>query len=226
MNSENEKSEKPEPLILRPAHPCSKSVVMITQSENILKITIDHYDEDLRETAKGLGYIWNSPSWTRRITKFKGPAEDRLVEAAYRLLERNFIVCIPSAEYRQRIEEGDFADERTRWIAHRIKPPYAGRFAVSWGRRENFYDEAKKLPGARYCRKSIVVKKEHFEEVMDFAEMFFFELSDGARELIEEAQQERDQYIRVELKPRRQKAAKTDPKAEKVEILDELRDEN
>jgi hypothetical protein len=215
--------------ILRPLAPQTDSIVRITFENDVLYLTIDHYNEDLRLTAKNLGFIWKRPSWARRITKFNGSAEDRIIEAAYRLLERNLIVHIPSAAFSERIENGDFTDEWTRWIAKHSGGKYDGHFSIRWHKSEDFYSEAKALPGARYSKRHVYVKKEHFEQVADFAQIYDFQISDGAYELIEEAKQAQNLQIRVELKPRKKQtpaAKKIQPEDENREILDELRDDD
>ena len=92
-----------------------------------------------------------------------------------------FCVRIFDEDLKNMAINGSYRDEQTRWITKRISGEYTGWFAIRWHRyRENFYREVKRIAGSRWSSPNVVVPPEHFEEVLDFAEMYGFELSDGA----------------------------------------------
>jgi hypothetical protein len=113
------------------------------------------------------------------------------------------------SELREKAIHGDYESECTRWVQKRTTGEYEGWFAINWNWDEDFYDVAKKISGARWNKPSVVVPPANFEEVLDFAKMYGFSVSDLAYEAIEQAHHLRDAalMVRVEAPIERPKAS-------------------
>ena len=217
-----------EPVVLRPAVCDSEEIVSIRVAGATIRTFAD-YSESRRQILKSLRYQWKSPYWERTISSYAGSLEDRLIELSYQLLNSGHIILLPRPDLQERVLTGDYEDEPTRWVMRRVGGKYEDWLAVSWfGRRENFFDQAKLIKSARWSKPAVVIRAQHFEEVLDFAEIHDFRFSDGALELIEMARRKKESAVRVELKPRAKRAknsltaATTAPTGR---IDDELKDE-
>lgn len=90
---------------------------------------------------------------------------------------------------------------------------------------------AKRLKGSRYAPPYVVVPPEHYEEVLDFAQVYGFQLSKGAQDVAESAKARRDAALtaKVERVPRRKKLRADDRPGvlavpEQVDVLEEFRE--
>lgn len=146
-------------------------------------------DEDLRTIVKGLGFGWDGriKSWTRTIPGTAGTPQDRAGEIGNKILNAGFAVRILDHEARQKAVNGSFEPEHTRWIYSLIKGDYKGWLAIKWkGRDEELYKRARSLPGSRWHKPFVVVKPEFYTEVEEFAELYGFKLTAGAKKAIQE----------------------------------------
>ena len=76
--------------------------------------------------------------------------------------------------------------EQTRWIKRRASGKYEGWLAISWAGFDNdLYKKARSLPGSRWSSPNVVVKVDHYREVEEFAKLYGFKFSDGAKRAIE-----------------------------------------
>ena len=96
---------------------------------------------------------------------------------------------------------------------------------------DNLYKAARKLPGSKWDKPSVVVPVEQFEEVIDFAGMYGFKLSEGAQEIASQARKVKEGALvaHVEEAEDKQPLIPGDkPKKlavpEKVEVADEFKD--
>lgn len=230
-SSEIEKEVKAEATV-RPINAVTGTVAEITYKNDTIEISFPEKREDFRKTVKELSFVWDDVKllWKRRINKFNGPTKDRMAEVGNRLLLLGIPIRIFDEDIRNAAINADFQPEQTRWIAQNAD---TGWFSVSWGRNEDFYSEAKRLPGAKYNRdtRSVIVPPESFQEVLDFADMYGFSLSEKAQELVNKARKEKEKSLVVDpVKPKT--IDKANPKAKpeplevpKEEIIDEeLRD--
>ena len=102
---------------------------------------------------------------------------------------------------------------------------------VTWGRDEDLYGRAKAITGAKYDKPNVVVSPEHFAEVLDFAKMYKFEISDGAKRIIAAAEDVRDNsIIGIAAEPKEKDYAIVTSRPpvlkvpDEVEIADEFKD--
>lgn len=191
-------------MTLRPPQPVTEQVATLAISGDLLTLTFRERNEAFRQIAWDLRFRWNEVAMRRerKITAQTGTAEDRLIEAAYKLLGAGFIVDVPDGIDAERVGRGEYVDEHTRWVMARTTGKYTGWFSISWAYGEEYYQRARKLPGSRYSKPNVVVPSEYFEEVGDFAALYDFRLSSGAQKLLEQAKAKRLQAVRVELQPR------------------------
>lgn len=173
---------------IRPESPLTETVAEIRIKDKSLEIHFPEKRDDFWQIVKKqLRYEWAGECWRRQITIRTGSAIDRAAEAGNRLLRAGFVVRCFNDGARAMMLDASFAPECSRWVMAQVKGEYTGWFSLSWRREEDLYAEAKRLPGARYSKPEIMVRAEHFAEVLDFAEVNGFQLSPGARELVEQA---------------------------------------
>ncbi len=168
-----------------PDNATTESVAEISVSESKIKVDFKKNDTFI-SIVKKLGYKWEG-TWAREINKFAGPIEHRAAEIGNALLCAGIPVRIADNDTRDMAIHGTFEPEATRRIALRMNGEYAGWLVVEWARGDDLYNVARKLPGSRYDRPNIVVKPEHFKEIEDFANLYEFKLSEGAKNAIENA---------------------------------------
>lgn len=142
-------------------------------------------NDDFRSIVKGLGYRWDGSemAWCLSINFSTGTAAERAAELGNKLLNAGFSIRIQDADTLSNAIEGRYEPMCQRWISKNLK---SGKFVISWGRGDDLYDKAKRLPGARYMSPSIHVPAKEWESVMDFAETYGFKLSPGAKALVDE----------------------------------------
>jgi len=155
-------------------------------------------NEKFREIVRGLGYSWNGSVWERGITQFTGSAVERAAELGNKLLNAGFPVTILDNEARQKAIDGSYEPECKRWISRKTNGEHAGKLTISWPREDDLYSIARKLPGAKWDKGSMIVRPEHYEEVEEFARLYGFRFSTGAIETIEEAKRRKEVAIIVQ----------------------------
>lgn len=169
--------------------------------------------------------------WSRTIIAANGTTQDRAAEIGNLLMANNYIVRILDEDLRRKAIAGDFEDEHMRWILGRIAEPHNGWLTIQWARKEDFYKNARKIRGSKYLKKphySVVVPPESFDEILDFAGMYGFRISEKAQEIIDKAKivREASMIVSVARKPAKEKTKKG-PRLEVpacVGVADELKD--
>lgn len=212
---------------VRPETTITETVAEITIKEDSIEIHFPEKREDFRELVRfKLGYSWdkNKARWIRRIGIKSGSAQDRAAEAGNKLLAAGFPIRIFDPDIRFRAISGQYEPECHRWIMKRTDNQYAGWFSISWPRGEGFFKAAKKLPGSKYDKPDIVVPAEQFEQVLDFAEMYEFNLSPGAQELADTAHKLRDSVLTAKVE-RREESAMPEPgkKPKKLAVPEDVK---
>ncbi len=191
-------------MTLRPPHPVTEQIVELAVVGNLLCLKFREHNEAFRQLARELFFRWNGAEWRRerKITAQTGAAEDRLIEAAYKLIGAGFIVDVPEGIDADRVISGDYLDEHTRWIHKGKGGKYDGWFLLAWAYHEEFYTQARALPGSRYSKPYVAVATEWFAEIEDFATLYDFRFTETAAKLLAEAKAKRLAMVRVELRPR------------------------
>ena len=227
--SEETKKEVLEELTIRPAQPATELVAEIRVQGDLVSTSFPERNEEFRVLARELKFTWQNSRWERKTGIISGSSLDRATELGVKLLAKGFPVRVYDDALQKKIITGDYEPECTRWVMQNVD---SGMFIIKWDRsRDDFYAESKKLPGAKWKSGSgMLVPKESFREVLDFADRYKFQLSPGAQELLEEARAEFETAMVANVKvPQRTNAAPGRPKlsADQVdgEIDESLHDE-
>jgi hypothetical protein len=188
----------PAPLRLRPAEAVSEEIAVIETGVNTVSCRLPHADERFCEVVKGMGYRWGGMWWTRIIGKFAEPVSDRAVELGVRILAAGFPLEVRSAEFQRRIAASEYTPETRTWVSARTAGKYAGWFCIQWDREErDYFERASLIQGTRCYPGAALAPAARYDEVLDFAEVHGFAVSDGALDLAKKAKCERDAMLLV-----------------------------
>ncbi len=188
---------------VRPETPITETVAEIRVNGSVLEVYFPEKREDFwKIIKKQLRYEWSGMCWKRSPGNLAGTSQDRAAETGHRLLAAGFPIRIFDEALRARSIKGEYEPECRRWVKKRTAGEYIGWFAISWPYEEDFYKAAKKLPGSRYSKPDVVVPAEQFEQVQDFAEMYEFRLSDGAKEIAETAKKIKEAALTARVEER------------------------
>lgn len=217
---------------VRPEQPETETVAEIAVTGDSVKIAFPEKVEEFRLLMRKHGYRWQGDHWLRTLNKRNGVPQDRAAEIGHILLGSNFIIRIYDEAVRNAAIDGHYTEEQTRWITAYTSGKHKGRFCISWHWDDDFYRDAKRLPTARYVKPNISVGAEHFDEILDFAEVNGFSLSDAAMALVDSARKAKQSALvaKVDITPvqERRKGLVGAPEKmdvpEDVEVNDELRD--
>ena len=98
-----------------------------------------------------------------------GTVEDRAAETVNKLLLKGFRVMCLDENVREKAVKADFKPEQTRWIVGFDNSKLLG---ICWNRDkgDDFYREAKRLPGAEWSRDNgaVMVSPKEWREIRDF----------------------------------------------------------
>jgi len=217
---------------IRPETPVSELAAEISLNGNTISIIFPEQREDFKEIVKkSLGYTWSNGCWQRVPSKFAGSPVERLVEVGHTLLSHGFLVRVFDEELRARIVAGTFEPEHTRWITNKTDGTYTGWLSIRWSKQEDYYAVARKLPNSKYNAPHVVVPPVQFAQVLDFAELYDFKLSNGAQEAVRIAREDEESMLVVTKEPvsLREKTVASDKPPilaipESVEIDDDLKE--
>ena len=139
--------------------------------------------EEVVELVKGrLGYKWVSGAWRGNYDSDNPVVDDRVCEIAAKILSCGYAVELPKKELVARVINGEYKPYNPR----RIFKLGDDKFVIRWGKDEDWYNSAKRLPGAKWNseKRGVVVPGKSWALVEDFAQRNKFDLSPGAQELI------------------------------------------
>lgn len=197
-----------ERVVLRPESPKTESVAVIRLNGSILSAFLEEKHDGFRQIVKfqcSMEFNWGNRQWYRRMDKFTGNPLDRTIELCHRLLAGGFIIEVDTT-WVTAIHAADYQPEQTRWIKRVVDGgEYNDWFSINWGRLDDYYEVAKRLPGSRYNGDTVVVPSVHFDAIIDFAHARDFSLSEGTHELIAIAKAKRDAAILTTVEPPKQR---------------------
>lgn len=205
---------------VRPEKAVTETVAEARVLEDAIEISFPERRDDFRELMHDkLHMHWANTCWRREIIPRNGTPIDRAVEAAHRLLAAGYPIRIFDPDIRARAISGQYEPECRRWVAVYVSGKYEGWFAVSWKKPDDFYRAAKRIGGARWNSPDMAVPPEKWEEVLDFARMYDFQLSASAQEAAMAAHEARDKALIVNVLPREEESlatsiSRTPPKLE------------
>lgn len=184
-------------------------------------------EDRFRSVIRALGYRWNHASfqWFKQITQFTGTSDDRLIELTATLLSSGYGVEFPRPDLVDRVAAADYAPEYHCWIKKRLD---TGWFMITWPCTKDYYARAMRLSGSRYDGGGVViVPPESYNEILDFADLYDFRLSSGARAIADEARQRFESMVLV-VPAKRVPIAVTPVPVPTIhpELLDDVDDDN
>lgn len=201
--AEEAKIEAMSEATIRPERIITETVAEIRALDNAIEVHFPEKREDYWQLIKKqLHFTWTGSCWRRDLTIFNGMPADRAAEVGNRLLAAGFIIRIFNSEIRTAAIAGTFTQECTRWIKGITSGTYEGWFSISWSCDEDFYKAAKAIKGSRYSKPNVIVPPEQFEQVLDFAEMYAFQLSAVARAVADKAKAVKDAALTAKVEER------------------------
>ena len=170
-----------------PQNPSHADVVEVVVGADYVRATYPR-NESFRAVVKKLRFDWSGEhcAWMRKCSQFTGSAQERASELVNALLRAGFIVMCADDLVREKAESANFVPECRRWI----KKSKNGGYVIRWDRDDkDFYKFAMALPGAKYSRDEggVAVSAVHWREILDFAYIHDFKLSEKARAVADAA---------------------------------------
>lgn len=149
-------------------------------------------DNDFIQIVKSLDYKWDGSNWTKEINEYTGAIDDRAAELGNRLILAGFTVQFVTEDSKELAITGTFKKENDRWIKYLSRE---NALAISWnGRNDNFYKNAKKLPGAYWELGRMLVNIEFYQKVQTFAKKMQFSFSKAATDAIAQYKEKESQF--------------------------------
>ena len=160
------------------------------------KISVEYpiKDRTFSLLLRSLGYVWirEERAYVRVVKKEwrYGTVEDRAAETVNKLLLKGFrVMCLDKDIREKKAVKADFKPEQTRWIVGFDNSKLLG---ICWNRDkgDDFYREAKRLPGAEWSRDNgaVMVSPKEWREIRDFANINGFSISPGAERRMKDAE--------------------------------------
>lgn len=207
-------------MILSPKSVQSKTVASVSLENDKITVKFPERLDAFNEIVKNHGFRWQWPVWYRDVTGLALPARERCTELCYNLIDAGFIVDVPDGLV-QDVIDSNFEPEQKHWIKRIVKGERKDWFCVCWPYGDSFYDQARRITGSEYHKPFVAVPKEHYAEVVDFAQIHGFKLTDAALELVELAKSQEDSILVVELKPRQRAIEQEDMDKIPDDLLDQ-----
>ena len=184
--------------VVFPEEAVSEIPVVILVTETDVKIKSEKNDTIIK-LVKERGYHWDywNKTWVKQITARTGTATERAAEIGNKLLNAGFPILIEDPQIRDKAINGIYEPEHTRWICLIAKGKHEGKLRITWaGKDDELYQKARSLPRSRWD-KGVVVEVQYYKEIEDFAELYGFRFSPGARAKIDEYKEQLRNAIRV-----------------------------
>ena len=196
-------------MLVSPKQPITKTIAQVSLENDRIEVRFPEKLGVFNELVKSHGFRWSWPIWYRDVTRLALSAKERCVELCYNLIDAGFIVDCPDSLV-QDIVNANFEPEQKLWIKRRTSGKHKNWFVICWPYGDDFYKEARRLTGSEYSKPFVVVPKEHYADVLDFANIHGFKLTDAALQLVELAKQQEDNILVVDLKQREKPKSKQD----------------
>lgn len=193
-------------------------IARIAITDTGISVRYPEKDDSLIAVMHKLCYQFKYPLWIKQTEE----KEMRAVEVAHRLVLAGFCVDI-AEDLAQRVIDADYEPECQRWVRAMISGEFVGWLALNWPWGDDLYKNAMRLPGARYCKPSVVVPSESYRDILDFADIHHFGISAKAQEILDNARQKAESVFIFTPKPIPEKQVQP---IEDFGIADELLDEN
>jgi hypothetical protein len=143
-------------------------------------------DDRVISVCRDKRFRWTGSVWRKEITSLNGTIEDRMAEICHALLLFGLDV-VTDDNILQKAKTDNYLSEHQRWIKTNKDLP--DKFLICWWGDDNYYEQARSLPGSRWDRerRSVTVPIKLYHAVMDFADIYDFRWTDKAKILLSEA---------------------------------------
>lgn len=211
-----------------PENELTKDIAEIDYTEKTVEIESPK-NEIIIATVKAADYKWDMEKhrWCLEVTITRGKAEDRVAEIGNLLLNAGVPVRIYDENIRRKAVVADFLPQKHQWVLKSNE----NEVKIFWrNKRHSLYDEAKRLPHAKYREGTMRVLSRYFAEIREFVKLYDLGVSEAADALLTKEEQAYKEKITVAP----QKAARESKKGEKLkeilagsrDVLEDLRDED
>lgn len=167
---------------LAPEKKTTDALAAITYTDDRVDVSSPK-DYTVMQAVKPAGFRWTGSDWEMRISVTTGSSTDRAAEIANKLLAAGVQVRVP-AEIQKAAVDGNYTPRCTRWVIRLTND--AEHVYVLWGRNENWYEKVKCISGAKWMHDLhyMCIPTSSADEVEDFAKLNGFQISAGAKLLI------------------------------------------
>lgn len=218
--------------IIMPNEQTSKNIVTIEVKGNVAFAKAGK-DDNLRKLYKENGYSWNYDEyrWEYPCVKERdGEAEDRAAELANAVLLKGYPVKIVDESIKEKAINATFKPRSLRWIIASKKEKEEWCLTILLEpNNEELYQAARALPYSQWNKsyKGVSVNPQFFKEVSEFADIYGYQFSKGAIELMQNAENLAIKSSRVNVqsvKEQQNKGLKS-ILDEPANVLEDLRDD-
>lgn len=177
-------------------------------------------NEIIISVVKAAGYHWDGEKyrWCMEITPTRGASEERSAEVGNLLLNAGVPIRIYDENVRKKAVTADFLPQKHQWVLKSTDD----EIKIFWrDRKHSLYDEAKRLPHAKYREGTMRVPSRYFAEIREFVKLYDLGISEAAEALL--TQEEKAYKERITVSPK--KTESDSQRGDKLkEILDSSRD--
>lgn len=210
--------------IIAPEEKSTNTIALIKEHLDFIEVKSEK-DDNVISCVKKCGFKWRSGSWQLDIREKTGTADDRMTEVGNHLLNAGVSIEIKKS-LKDKAVNGDFKARSYKWV-----DAQNGEIYITWHRDASYYNEAKRLPGAKWVSgRGMAVKPEYFEEIQEFVNLYQFSVTKKAQALLKEAEDKIKGVPRVSPVTVKESIDNSKPNLQDIlnssrDILDDLRDD-
>ena len=168
--------------IIAPEEKTTNTIAHIKEHIGSIEVNSEK-DDRVIGCVKKCGFKWRGNTWSLEIIEKTGTANDRMAEVGNLLLNAGVSIEIKKS-LKEKAVHGDFKARSYKWI-----DAQNGEIYITWHRDASYYNEAKRLPGAKWVSgRGMAVKPEYFEEIQEFVNLYQFSVTKKAQALLKEAE--------------------------------------
>lgn len=183
--------------LARPRKLQTRTVARITCTDGAVRVRFPEKHRRFNKLMRGFSYLWKSPFWVRETID----PTNRAAEVGLHLLAHGFFVAFPDRETMELAVNRNYEPEIKRQVRVHHGGEFDNWFELWWQYSEDCYDRAKRITASKYCKPCVVVPPEHYDEVMDFAEMHGFVVDEEAQTLAKAAEKALQAAVVVDITP-------------------------
>ena len=183
--------------LARPRKLRTRTVARIICTGGAVRVRFPEKHKRFNAVMKDFSCLWKLPYWIRNTNDPTNLA----AEIGLHIVANGFFVAFPDQETLELAVNREYDPEIKRKIRIHHGGQFDNWFEIWWQYSEDCYDRAKQITASKYCKPCVVVPPEHYEEVLDFAEMHGFVIDEEAQELAQAAEKALQSALVVEVTP-------------------------